>query len=75
MRYECIKLKPTGLTIMIVIITFPVQDTLVKIYYNLYLKLLKLSLLDPVEYCGSGSSFPADSAKPVPLAVVSLDSR
>ena len=25
--------------------------------------------------CRSGSSFPADSAKPVPLAVVSLDSR
>jgi hypothetical protein len=30
-------------------------------------------LLTPLSY--SGSSFPADSAKPVPLAVVSLDSR
>ena len=31
-------------------------------------------LLTPL-MLGSGSSFPADSAKPVPLAVVSLDSR
>ncbi|KAK8590437.1 hypothetical protein V6N13_057330 [Hibiscus sabdariffa] len=28
-----------------------------------------------LESCSTGSSFPADSAKPVPLAVVSLDSR
>jgi len=31
--------------------------------------------VDPVERSRTGSSFPADSAKPVPLAVVSLDSR
>ena len=30
--------------------------------------------VDPIELI-LGSSFPADSAKPVPLAVVSLDSR
>ena len=30
--------------------------------------------VDPIKL-RSGSSFPADSAKPVPLAVVSLDSR
>ena len=28
-----------------------------------------------LESSSTGSSFPADSAKPVPLAVVSLDSR
>ena len=33
--------------------------------------------VDPIDKMtlSSGSSFPADSAKPVPLAVVSLDSR
>lgn len=31
--------------------------------------------LDPIRAVRLGSSFPADSAKPVPLAVVSLDSR
>ncbi len=35
-----------------------------------------LSILKPpLSGYRSGSSFPADSAKPVPLAVVSLDSR
>ena len=36
--------------------------------------LAAMATLNPIEAC-LGSSFPADSAKPVPLAVVSLDSR
>jgi len=39
------------------------------------LLLTPLSTFPVMELARSGSSFPADSAKPVPLAVVSLDSR
>jgi hypothetical protein len=62
--------KPTGLTI--------INDDIPRTEHlgrDKISNLKLLSLLDPVECCGSGSSFPADSAKPVPLAVVSLDSR
>ena len=69
-RYE--SLKPTGLATEM---AFPVQDTSIFKDKFICLDLSFISFVDPVECFSSGSSFPADSAKPVPLAVVSLDSR
>ena len=56
---------------------FPVPGCLARSHPQLVLAAglaARRLLLTPL-MLGSGSSFPADSAKPVPLAVVSLDSR
>ncbi|KAK8634786.1 hypothetical protein V6N13_022667 [Hibiscus sabdariffa] len=52
------------ITLKVVVFQFPTYPTPLKSFHKVGL-----------ESSSKGSSFPADSAKPVPLAVVSLDSR
>jgi hypothetical protein len=60
------QLKPTGLTIILMMMAFPVQNTLVEIKLSNLKLLTNLSLLDPVEYYAQGLLSPLILPSPFP---------